>query len=1787
MPPNSGAPPDEEHGFSGGNPGAPLEDDEQGPTAKDTLSAGRRATFRRQLAVLSRKNFMLKRSQTCCCLTCPFVPVLFELLLPVALTLLFGWVSTLIDTSAVASGWSTTGAFSGTSAKQPLNAYYHAPASVLTAAREAGPGQGMWAKVAPLPAYLYAVMQNSPALGPNTRPEPASVCSKIALVAGSGVARERVRRFQQDVHRHFHPEVRRAVGGGYLPGFANATTVFDSVSAFEDYVGSNAYLGNRLLRSDSACGVCSEFSGQGDGKRCTPNVVSALVLDALANATSSAWAYSIRVNTTFDAPGGNPSTPSNLLSGQSTLTTKGAPAVDTLQRFLVPTTGAAYASMGFGSLQQLMDRYILNEQTVDAPASYAQQYATVRERYGSGFVTPWNSTAPTSRNATAVDLAELLQVCAPAALQPPSVACRDTVRALTLAEHYVPETVNVIPFPIDAFTFNTFYDTVAPIFPLFFLIMAILTTFLVHSALLLEKETRMREMLRIMGVTNEALMASWYTMFGLIYLIFALIIAAAMKYGAVGGLLPKSDFVVILLFFFGFFMAIVSWAYCVVPFFSTARIGSIAGTLLFFMAFFVSSAVRPDTTLASRRSMCLLPPVALAFGVVQFSMFESSGVGVQWDNMASVQGNFSFQTAIGMLYLDVILYALLGWYFDKIVPQEFGTRLPPWFFLQPAYWSRATRAGADETDSATLLHNDSLRTSLPEDRFEPVSAELHAQEANHRAVRIKDLTKRFSTPDGTITAVNKLSLAMYEGQIFCLLGHNGAGKTTTISMLTGMLQPSSGDATVAGDSIVRSMSAVRQHLSMCPQHDVLYPSLTVVEHLEVFGRLKALEGAQLDEAVAGAIERVGLTEKRNAKTVALSGGMKRKLSVAMALLTNTKFTFLDEPTSGMDPYSRRSTWDTLQNARDGRVLLLTTHFMDEADLLGDRIGIMAEGQLQCCGSSLFLKNRFGAGYRLIVVKREDSQEPHFDALKALVTRCVAAAKVSTNVGTEVSFELPIAASAEFPRLLGALEAGKRDSSLCIEEFGISVTTMEEVFVKVARGELNSQTQAAARNEVQRTLSMRKSTLRSLSNASTAEEMHLRAGASTANLHPAPGGLPVGEAGYEMRPRLGSSVAPASDGAGMLRKGSFLDDGANLSGIAGPPGNARTAQAESGNASALGAGTKKWRRQFWGLLLKRVHYAKRDRKAICCNTVCPAIYICVSMAILVSSTMGRSAPPFVLSMKDYNEDGSAPVPVFGVAADHLAAGLSAAQPIAAGAMLQAAEAESGNGSVVFPPINTEQDVDRIRGRQYLRYVNGLGAGAVDMVSDPTPCAQAVYNGRMRLCGTTEVSSTGGAAAANATREKCSYYDSLPGQLVWKNITSSCEIGPPGSPLGPDPPLLLGALSRLWSDGYATGSASGQTYRRAQSTYGALVLPEAGMLPSGLPKDYYVLQNTSSRHAPAIFTNLLSSALLGSQTSNGPNGKGTITVTNHPMPLSALQKQRATRGLSFSACLIIMIAFSFIPAGIAAFVVREREAAHNSKHQQLLSGASIPMYWLANFAFDLANYMLPFAAALVLIKAFAFSQLVEDGALGAVAALLIMFGLAMIPWTYALSFLLRTHTTAQIFAVVVAVMTGVVLMIAAFVMSLIDSTRGVNSQLLFLYYWFPPFALGWGLYQIVVGRFITLQLLYSQTPLPACASIKISANGQPPCLPGLYDLDVTGHALIFMGISSVLYFSLTLLIDLSNSTPWLRSLLRVDPAPPPGAMHFDQDDDVRGEEARVAEDTARGSTSDIVQIRKLHK
>jgi len=195
------------------------------------------------------------------------------------------------------------------------------------------------------------------------------------------------------------------------------------------------------------------------------------------------------------------------------------------------------------------------------------------------------------------------------------------------------------------------------------------------------------------------------------------------------------------------------------------------------------------------------------------------------------------------------------------------------------------------------------------------------------------------------------------------------------------------------------------------------------------------------------LEDLYLCDKGNVQASCLSGGMKRKLSVGIALIGGSSVVILDEPTAGMDPYARRATWDLLAKYKHNRCILMSTHLMDEADLLGDRIAIMAEGRLRCSGSSLFLKSRYGVGYHMTLVK-ESPKCPSLEVEK-VVKSLVPSAEIVTDVGMELSFILPSSEAYKFPDLFDKLEAMKE--VLKISSYGISITTMEEVFMKVGEG----------------------------------------------------------------------------------------------------------------------------------------------------------------------------------------------------------------------------------------------------------------------------------------------------------------------------------------------------------------------------------------------------------------------------------------------------------------------------------------------------------------------------------------------------------------------------------------------------------------------------------------------------------------------------------------------------------------------------------------------------------------
>ncbi len=219
------------------------------------------------------------------------------------------------------------------------------------------------------------------------------------------------------------------------------------------------------------------------------------------------------------------------------------------------------------------------------------------------------------------------------------------------------------------------------------------------------------------------------------------------------------------------------------------------------------------------------------------------------------------------------------------------------------------------------------------------------------AIIIKNLTKKY----GTTTAVDNLSLEIKEGELFSLLGINGAGKSTTIKMLCALTTPTSGDATLLGYSILTSDSEIKKFIAVSPQETAIATNLTVKENLVLICKIHGYSAIKTQNKVEEMLKTFSLESVKDKKSNNLSGGYKRRLSIAMALISEPKILFLDEPTLGLDVISRSELWDTIKALKGKVTILLTTHYMEEAEELSNRVGIMKDGKMLSVGKVQELK----------------------------------------------------------------------------------------------------------------------------------------------------------------------------------------------------------------------------------------------------------------------------------------------------------------------------------------------------------------------------------------------------------------------------------------------------------------------------------------------------------------------------------------------------------------------------------------------------------------------------------------------------------------------------------------------------------------------------------------------------------------------------------------------------------------------------------------------------------------
>lgn len=223
------------------------------------------------------------------------------------------------------------------------------------------------------------------------------------------------------------------------------------------------------------------------------------------------------------------------------------------------------------------------------------------------------------------------------------------------------------------------------------------------------------------------------------------------------------------------------------------------------------------------------------------------------------------------------------------------------------------------------------------------------------AIRTEHLTKIYRDT----TAVNDLNLTVLRGELFALLGINGAGKSTTIRMLATLAEPTSGDAFLLGKSVTRERAAVREFTAVSPQETAIAPNLTVLENLRLIAGIHGLRGEEKNAKIAALTEQFNLGSQLSRRAGKLSGGWQRRLSLAMALVGDPQILFLDEPTLGLDVLARAELWETVRSLKGKVTVILTTHYMEEAEALADRIGILCRGQLLTVGTARELCERTG------------------------------------------------------------------------------------------------------------------------------------------------------------------------------------------------------------------------------------------------------------------------------------------------------------------------------------------------------------------------------------------------------------------------------------------------------------------------------------------------------------------------------------------------------------------------------------------------------------------------------------------------------------------------------------------------------------------------------------------------------------------------------------------------------------------------------------------------------------
>eukprot|EP01104_Vermistella_antarctica_P004333 TRINITY_DN14803_c0_g1_i1.p1 TRINITY_DN14803_c0_g1~~TRINITY_DN14803_c0_g1_i1.p1 ORF type:complete len:874 (+),score=251.25 TRINITY_DN14803_c0_g1_i1:225-2846(+) len=641
------------------------------------------------------------------------------------------------------------------------------------------------------------------------------------------------------------------------------------------------------------------------------------------------------------------------------------------------------------------------------------------------------------------------------------------------------------------------FNVIADAGPIFFLGGYMFVFVVALTSIVLEKESHVREALLTINMGMTAYWCSFllehaflmcYTT--AVYIILGLLFQFSF--------FLKNLFLLYLILFVLFSFSLITLCYLTSVFVSRQSQAALVGFMVFIGAFIftILGAILFGSSINNGIQFLfgLFSPALFAIGLINLASATEldHDDGLTWSSRNSTADSdlWNWDSICIMLVVDTILYMLLAVYLREVVANEYGSRRSIFFCFKPSFW-RTTTAKAMNKEKSRVMEKEMVdirrdNTVADRDAFlKGPEADVREEEATSRqlyksrkngegdgdgvSLLCAGLSKTFTTYHAMTAlccyccsakrkesgerkyrwrtqkhAVDDMWMHVAEKSVFCLLGPNGAGKTTLLRMLTGLVPPSSGHSYILGKSVTTEIAAVRQSIGVCPQFDVQWDELTGEEHLYIYSAIKGVPKDEIESEVDRRLEEVTLTSARTRHAGAYSGGMRRRLSVAMAMVGDPLVVFLDEPTTGMDPISRRQVWEIIETAKRDKMVFLTTHSMEEAERLSDSIAILSHGKLRTIGSSLQLKKTHGTGYRLTVNCESDAM----DGIRQFFSDNLNDATLESEpVGGFLVFNVPSNQTDALPEFLQLLE--KEGDDLGILDVHVSLSSMEEVFRRVA------------------------------------------------------------------------------------------------------------------------------------------------------------------------------------------------------------------------------------------------------------------------------------------------------------------------------------------------------------------------------------------------------------------------------------------------------------------------------------------------------------------------------------------------------------------------------------------------------------------------------------------------------------------------------------------------------------------------------------------------------------------